>query len=131
MIGLATPLTQKQIELATELHQTLDQWRLSDNALRRLRRALPELDEEACILKSIAVNSLYGTQVLAIIPMAKSVLSVLSRTSATDKGADLVDQIAALSHGGKMRCCTSFAAKFCHFFIDENLFPRRIQVANA
>jgi hypothetical protein len=55
--------------------------------------------------------------------MAKNVLSVLSRTSATDKGADLVDQIAALSHGGKMRRCTSFAAKFRHFVIDENLFP--------
>jgi hypothetical protein len=72
MIGLATPLTQKQIELATELHQTLDRWRLSDNALRRLRRALPELDEEACILKSIAVNSLYGTQVLAIFRWLKT-----------------------------------------------------------
>jgi hypothetical protein len=57
------------------------------------------------------------------IPMAKNVLSVLSRTSATDKGADLVDQIAALSHGGKMRRCTSLAAKFRHFVIDENLFP--------
>jgi hypothetical protein len=62
VIELAVPLTQKQIQVATELHDTLDQWRISDNALRRLRRVLPGFDEEACLLKSIAVNQLYGTR---------------------------------------------------------------------
>jgi len=123
MIELAVPLTPKQIQIAGELHDTLEQWRLSDNALRRLHRALPEFDEEACLLKSVAVNQLYGTQVLAIIPMAKNVQRVLSEPGATEKGTDLVDQIATLKLNDKTRHCTSFAAKFCHFFVDENGFP--------
>jgi hypothetical protein len=123
MIELAVPLTPKQIQIAGELHDTLEQWRLSDNALRRLHRALPEFDEEACLLKSVAVNQLYGTQVLAIIPMARNVQRVLSEPGATEKGTDLVDQIATLKLNDKTRHCTSFAAKFCHFFVDENGFP--------
>jgi hypothetical protein len=123
MNGLAVPLKQKQIDLAVELHQTLDQWRLSDKSLARLRKALPGFDEEACLLKSIAINQLYGTQVLAIIPMAKHVQFALSQPGATEKGTELVDQIAALTLYGKMHQCTSFAAKFCHFFVDENGFP--------
>jgi hypothetical protein len=73
-------------------------------------------------LKSIAVNSLYGTNVLAIIPMAKHVRNVLLRPGATEQGADLVDQIAALTLNGTTHRRTSFAAKFCHFFVDENNF---------
>jgi hypothetical protein len=122
-VPLAVPLTHKQIDLAAELHGTLDQWRLSDNALRRLHQALPGFDEDACLLKSIAVNQLYGTQILAIFLMAKHVRQVLSRVGATEQGAVLVDQIAALTLNGKTRRCTSFAAKFCHFFVNENGFP--------
>jgi hypothetical protein len=123
MVGLAVPLTHKQIDLAAEFHGTLDQWRLSDNALRRLHHALPSFDEDACLLKSIAVNQLYGTQILAIFLMAKHVRQVLSRVGATEQGAVLVDQIAALTLNGKTRRYTSFAAKFCHFFVNENGFP--------
>jgi hypothetical protein len=122
MIELAVPLTLKQIQVAGELHGMLEQWRLSDNALRRLHRALPGFDEETCLLKSIAVNSLYGTNVLAIIPMAKHVRNVLLRPGATEQGADLVDQIAAVTLNGTTHRRTSFAAKFCHFFVDENNF---------
>jgi hypothetical protein len=123
MIKLSVPLTEKQIQVAVELHDTLEQWHLSDNALRRLHQALPHFDEEACLLKSIAVNQLYGTQVLAIIPMAKNVQRVLSQPGASEKGTALVDQIAALTLNGTTRRCTSFAAKFCHFFVNENGFP--------
>jgi hypothetical protein len=89
------------------MHDTLEQWRLSDNALRRLRKALPGFDQEVCLLKSIAINQLYGTQVLAIIPMAKHVGHVLSQPGATEEGAPLVDKIAAFSLNGKTRRCTS------------------------
>jgi hypothetical protein len=123
MIELSVPLTLKQIQIAGELHGLLEQWRLSDNALRRLHRALPGFDEESCLLKSIAVNQLYGTQVLAIIPMAKNVQRALSQPGATEKGAVLVDQIAALTLNGKKRRCTGFAAKYCHFFVNEDGFP--------
>jgi hypothetical protein len=34
-------------DFANELHQTLDQWRVSDNALRRLRQALPGLTKKS------------------------------------------------------------------------------------
>jgi hypothetical protein len=123
MVALVVPLSQTQIDIAGQLHQRLEQWRLSDMALRRLRQALPNFDDETCLLKSIVVNQLYGTQVLAIIPMSRHVKHILSDVGATERGAELVDEIAAFTHNGKLRRCISFAAKFCHFFVDENRFP--------
>lgn len=56
MVALVVPLSQTQIDIAGQLHQRLEQWRLSDMALRRLRQALPHFDDETCLLKSIVVN---------------------------------------------------------------------------
>jgi len=55
--------------------------------------------------------------------MAKNVQKVLSQPGASDWGAELVDHIAPLTLNGKTLQCTSFAAKFCHFFVNENGFP--------
>jgi hypothetical protein len=67
------PLTQMQIDAACRLHQRLDQWWLSDAALKRLRETLPGFDRESCLIKSVAIKALYGTQVLAIVRMAEYV----------------------------------------------------------
>jgi hypothetical protein len=61
---LKVPLAQNQIHSANRLHQRLEQWRLSDAALHRLHEIMPSFDDEACLLKSLAINQLYGTQVL-------------------------------------------------------------------
>jgi hypothetical protein len=123
MTKLFIPLIRTQIDAACRLHQRLGQWRLSDLALRRLHEQLPGFDNESCLLKCIAINVLYGTQVFAIIPLSQHVQSVLLNTDLITREMKLVDRIALFKHDGKYRRVTSFAAKFCHFFIDEERFP--------
>jgi len=126
---LAVPLSQVQITAANQLHQRLEQWALSDRALHRLRQSVPGFDPEACLLKTLAVNQLYGTNVLAIIPMSRHVYRVLLGLDLISQGIELVDKIAAFTHNGVETMRTSFAAKFCHFFIDEDRFPIYDQAA--
>jgi hypothetical protein len=120
---LVVPLSGKQIIVANHLYQQLDQWRLSDTALRRLQQNIPGFDPEACLLKAVAVNQLYATNVLAIIPMARHVRRVLLDLDLASEGIGLVEKIAAFTHNGVETMRTSFAAKFCHFFINEQRFP--------
>jgi hypothetical protein len=122
---LAEPLHLTQIGAACRLHTHLEQWRVSDEALQRLRERVPTFDAEACLLKAVVVNSLYGTQVFAIVRMAAHVEEVLAQSSLEESGCELVEQIATLPpvDGKKPKRHTSFAAKFCHFFVDEERFP--------
>jgi hypothetical protein len=84
---------------------------------------MPSFDDEACLLKSLAINQLYGTQVLAIIPMARHAASKLRGVDVAARGIERVDEIAAFVHDGKLSRRVSFSAKFCHFFVDEERFP--------
>jgi hypothetical protein len=116
---------QTQIDAACRLHQRLGQWWLSDAALKRLREALPEFDRESCLVKSVAINALYGTQVLAIVRMAEHAEAVLRKTDTRTATIELVERLASLpaDSNKRHRRFTSFAAKFCHFFLDEERFP--------
>jgi len=98
---------------------------VSDAALRRLREALPGFENEACLLKAVAVNSLYGTRLYALARMARHVQTVLAGADLRLAPIQLADQIAAMPRGPNedQHRFTSFAAKFCHFFIDEERFP--------
>lgn len=122
---LAVPLTRQQVDAAGRLHTRLKQWHLSDAALTRLRDAVPGFDAEACLLKTVAVNALYGAQVFAVLPMAIQVEKVLAGIELASAGTDLVGRIAALENEDtkEIRNHVSFAAKFCHFFINEERFP--------
>lgn len=122
---LAIPLTKEQMEMACRLHNGLTQWRVTDSALKQLRTALPGFDQGACLVKSVAVNTLYGTQILAIVPMALYVEECLRGLTLETVGPELVEKLASRTarDGLKQKRFTSFAAKFCHFFIDEERFP--------
>jgi len=122
---LAVPLTQQQVDTACRLHQRLTQWRLSNDALLRLRDTLPVFDLDSCLLKTVVINTLYGTQVLAILRMAQHVHHIFQDNDIAGAGPQLVEKIASLPDGqGKTpRRFVSFAAKFCHFFVDEGRFP--------
>ena len=125
MMDLEVPLAQTQIDAACRLHRRLKQWWLSDAALRRLRKTLPGFDREACLIKSVSINSLYGTQVFAIVRMAQHVHAVLRKPDIRAGGIKLVERIALLpvDPDNQRRRFFSFAAKFCHFFVDEERFP--------
>lgn len=122
---LAVPLSPRQVKAACRLHGRLTQWHLSDTALARLHAKVPGFDGEACLLKSVAINTLYGTQVFAIVAMARHIERIFVNGNALDAGPELVEEIAALPIGGTRvsRKFTSFAAKFCHFFVDKERFP--------
>jgi hypothetical protein len=116
--GLAVPLTMTQIETANRLHTKLIQWQVTDRALHTLQETLPGFDIEATLLKVVAVNQLYGTNVYAVARMAQHVTQVMQNASGMED-TDLVEELAALN-GRKHR---SFASKFAHFFIDMERFP--------
>lgn len=116
--GLAVPLTMAQIEAAKRLHGKLLQWQVTDRALHTLQENLPRFDIEATLLKIVAVNQLYGTNVYAVVRMAQHVTEVMQDGGGMED-ADLVERLASLNE----RKHRSFASKFAHFFIDMERFP--------
>lgn len=123
---LAVPLSREQIAAANRLHRRLKQWTLSDSALARLAAQLPGFDAEACLLKAVAVNALYGTQVFAVVRMARHIEKVIAHKDVSAAHEDLVETIASLPPTDRQKTARrhhSFAAKFCHFFVDSERFP--------
>ena len=116
--SLAIPLTMAQIEAANRLHGKLLQWQVTDRALHALEENLPGFAIEATLLKVVAVNQLYGTNVYAVVRMAQHVTEVMQDASGIED-TDLVEELASLA--GQKHC--SFASKFAHFFIDKERFP--------
>ena len=117
-IGLAVPLSMSQIEAANRLHSKLLQWQITDQALHALHVNLPGFDIEVTLLKVVAINQLYGTNVYAVVRMAQHVTEVMQGANRMED-ADLVKELASLN-GRKHR---SFASKFAHFFINMERFP--------
>ena len=96
-------------------------WRNTDAALFQLAKTSPGFDGPSCLLKSVAVNALYGTQVWAIVRRAEHVETVLRTTDTATAGRDLVPRLAKMD--GDKRVRLSFAAKFCHFFYRRGALP--------
>jgi hypothetical protein len=118
------PVTRIQIDAALRMHCRLEQWRLSDVALHALRDEMPGWNDETSLIKCVAINALYSTNVFAIIKMAKHVTTVF-KTAQHLSTDELVAQVALLdlNDGKRPRHHVSFASKLCHFFVDEERFP--------
>ena len=126
MMPLAVSLLASQINAAGRLHLRLKQWHLSDAALKRLADRCPGFDSEAALLKVVAINGLYGTNVYALVRMAEHIRNTLLGTNLDHVGPEIVEQIARLPDtvGQKTsRRHISFAAKFAHFFLNADRFP--------
>lgn len=119
-MALAVSLSQKQVEAANRLHAKLGQWVAADAALHRLHEQVPGFDLPACLLKTIAINSLYGTNILDVRGRAEIVCRTLSRRGSLALEPRLVERIGRHSLSG--RSAISFASKFCHFFVDGQRF---------
>src|SRR5437867_9794261 len=113
------PLAATQIRLAARLYERLPDWAVTDHALAALAAAFPDFGREAVLLKVAAVNQLYATQVWAVGRMYEHVLAVMSTPWKHLPAEALVERLATVPG----RTHTSFAAKFCHFFIDGERFP--------
>lgn len=124
-MGLHVALLQSQVDAAGRVHGNLRQWGVSDAALAELRARVPGFSESDCLLKTVTVNAIYGTNVLAVGRMARHVHGIMQRQGTAPATIGIVSEIAKLStaEGGSGRTFTSFASKFCHFFIDAESFP--------
>jgi hypothetical protein len=123
---LAVSLSAKQITGANRLHDRLSQWQAADRALRTLAERFPEFDAPATLLKVVAINALYGTNIYAVIRMARHVEQVMAEPDASSAGIELVERLAELPGNdteGRTRWFLSFASKFAHFFLDAERFP--------
>ena len=122
---LAVPLSQQQVDRACRVHETLAQWRLAESALEKLADRFPGFSAEACLLKTVAVNEIYGTQLFATVRMARHIEAILADPSTSLMDIGLVEQIAKLptKQGEKQRLSVSCASKFCHFFVNAEKFP--------
>jgi hypothetical protein len=117
-------VTRLQICAAIRMHRHLGQWRLSDSALHSLREKMPGWNDEESLVKCVAINALYGTNVFAIVRMAMHVRSILEPLQGCYLDG-LVGQISLLdlNDGKRPRQHVSFASKLCHFFVNEEHYP--------
>lgn len=124
-MALVVTLSESQIESARCMSAFMPRWQLAEGSLVRLAEAMPGFDLHASLVKAVAVNSIFGTQVLATMRMAEWVHGLLGDGQTNEMGVGLVETMAALkpNKGDKRRVFTSFAAKFCHFFVDADRYP--------
>jgi hypothetical protein len=112
-------LTQPMIEAAKRLHDSdprLDGWRLSSEAILSVKDKYPGFDETSCVVKTVAINSLYSTQIYWVLHVAKHVARIMG-----DRPDDQ-SLVAALADAGAGKRHLSFASKFAHFFVCDR-FP--------
>lgn len=118
--GTLTPIRAEQIAAASRFHSRRDGWKRSDRALRQLKEAFPGWDESSSLLKCVAINAFYATQVLAIREMARHVETVMKQS--LDPRAR-VTRLSELTLNSKRRHFVAFASKLCHVFLNDNSFP--------
>jgi hypothetical protein len=114
-MDLEVALSEKEINCARRIYDRIPQMKQADAALKKLREKMPGFSIEECLLKAVAINSLYGTQILAIVQMGRHIADIFIDPHKPE-GVGLVERIAKLP--GK-RNFISFASKFCHFFVDK------------
>lgn len=125
-MGLAVALLPDQIEAANWLHARIAYWQTTDRALDALAERFPGFGAEATLLKVIAVNALYGTNVYAVARMADHAQQVIGGTDLRKARPELVEHLAALPatrNRDRARRHYSFASKFAHFFVYRARFP--------
>jgi hypothetical protein len=113
-------VTADMVKAATELYEHhFFEWQLCKSSLERLEGFFPEWDEESCLIKAVAINELYGTNVYLIVPFARSITEFMNTNPARDMS--LVYRLAV--HPVTKKRHVSFASKLCHFFVDKEQYP--------
>ena len=126
MIEPAKVPSPEQLAAADRIYGLAVEWQQIDRALYLLAERVGGYSSEAVLLKATAINSLYSTNVYAIVRVAEFMAGVLSKEALDEAGPELVEKLANVPKGGsekKARRRHSFASKFAHFFINPNRFP--------
>ena len=126
-------LTELNISAAIKIRAlpALSLWDEADQGFSELRRHFPDnTNRMHVLLKASAIDKLYSTRAGNIYWVANAVVAAMSDLEGSPGGqyADVVEIVDSISrhkaseHPGKDRCA-SFASKYCHFFLDERVFP--------
>lgn len=94
-----------------------------EEAIRELFKIFSDnKDYKGVLLKSIVINTLYGTRIMRIENIARHIceLDIDDRLKLGD--SQIVDQIARVNIKGKERRNYSFASKYCSFH-QPSLYP--------
>jgi len=124
---LVHPVQPSQIAAATHIHDHhMPGWACTDRALTLLAEAVPGLDPDAVTLKAAAVDRLYYTRHYRLGDAIDKIVEVLGPAPAQPETVEdaiaLVERIAPIEVGGKLRWHWSFASKFGHWFL-SGLLP--------
>jgi hypothetical protein len=132
-MNLAIPLGVEQIKAASRLYARTVRWQRADRALKLLRERFPDFGAEATLLKAIALDALYGTNIHGIAQVAEFMEQTLAGTDLATAGAELVEALANVPISRmerRPRHGHTFASRFAHFFIDSERFPILDHYAN-
>jgi hypothetical protein len=97
--------------------------RPDEEAIKELFKIFPyNQDYKGVLLKSIVINELYSTQIIAIKNVARNIFELNIDVRLGQGDPQVVDQIAKLTINGKKRRNYSFATKYCSFH-QPSLYP--------
>jgi hypothetical protein len=115
------PLTRRNLEAVLRLYEENTTWQQLDAALAGVAQKFPGFDMQSCLIKVGLLDRFFSTNVYSVPKMAKHISKILTRRPAP-AGIALVEEISQFAHArGRIRRQVSFAAKFCHLFVDPDI----------
>lgn len=123
----AGPISLKKVELANGWFDEVDSVKKPDVVLDLLSERFPGNDIESTLIKAVAINSLYGTNVFAIYNAAEHIAGELKNPKINYKDDKFINRLATIEVEQKGETVEkhfiSFASKYAHFFINSQEFP--------
>jgi hypothetical protein len=126
-VSLPTPTVERIIAAVTEFNS---ENALVETALAELLRAFPQNTNPAHVLiKVVALNRLYSTNILAVETVAQHVATIRNLDQLLHEGSpEALDLISQVKIGDAIRFFFSFASKYCNWhnptaypILDENV----------
>lgn len=115
--------TTSVIESYVRQFDTTAGYAIADNAVSRLFQTFRQNQRlEEVLLKVAVLNSLYNTSIYALQAVAEHILELQIDTKLASGSLALIDEIAKVKIGNKVRRNYSFATKYCGWHLPE-IYP--------
>ena len=112
--------TEKLVRAYIRIFEDTPDYVITDRALFKLFGLFPRNDSlDEVLLKATTLNSLYGTNILAIYTVAEHIYSCNIDDKIHNFDMSIVEEIATITIKGKVRRNYSFASKYCSFHYPE------------
>jgi len=115
---------RKEVEIPTvELVKKYNSRTVEEEVLSELFGKYPENHSlRDVLIKSTALDSLYSTNIYAIVGVARRIVEANIDDELRKGATEVVEKIARVEVGGKIRTNYSFASKYCHWHQPE-MYP--------